>query len=87
MSTIKISDHKARVCECGSVNYALLHSQKIECNSCGEIIGCWFGFTILDDIKDSIINIESTDCTEEVMETMQCILEDLQLKGEFSNDH
>tara|TARA_R110002049_G_scaffold294788_1_gene481719 strand:+ start:752 stop:1168 length:417 start_codon:yes stop_codon:yes gene_type:complete len=32
-----MEDHMAKSCECGSVNFALLKSGKVECNKCGEI--------------------------------------------------
>lgn len=31
-----IEDHMALTCECGSVNFALLKSDGIECNACGN---------------------------------------------------
>ena len=31
-----IGDHKAITCDCGSVNFALLMSNGIECNQCGK---------------------------------------------------
>ena len=31
-----IADHKAFTCDCGSVNFALLMSDGIECNGCGK---------------------------------------------------
>ena len=31
MSIENINDHRAKVCECGSVNFALLKSKVIEC--------------------------------------------------------
>ena len=32
----RIEDHMALECDCGSVNFALLKSDGIECNSCGK---------------------------------------------------
>ena len=32
-----LEDHMAKSCECGSVNFALLKSGKVECNKCGDI--------------------------------------------------
>ena len=31
-----MADHKAYTCDCGSVNFALLMSDGIECNGCGK---------------------------------------------------
>lgn len=31
-----INDHRAYTCDCGSVNFALLASDGIECNQCGK---------------------------------------------------
>lgn len=31
-----LADHKALTCDCGSVNFALLMSDGIECNGCGK---------------------------------------------------
>lgn len=36
MSVHKINDHMALTCVCGSVNFALLRSNGIECNLCGK---------------------------------------------------
>lgn len=35
-SVHRLADHKAFTCECGSVNFALLMSDGIECNGCGK---------------------------------------------------
>lgn len=40
-----IHDHMAIACkECGSVNFALLRSGKIECNACGDNLHCTWKF-------------------------------------------
>lgn len=31
-----MADHKAYTCDCGSVNFALLMSDGVECNGCGK---------------------------------------------------
>lgn len=46
-----ISDHKAFLCECGSVSFALLMSGRIECDKCLSIYkGILWGFE--DDETD-----------------------------------
>jgi len=38
MSKIEsIDDHIALICKCGSANFAVLKSGKIECHSCGKV--------------------------------------------------
>ncbi len=37
MSVDNIEDHIAMACECGSVNFSLLKSNNVECNSCGSV--------------------------------------------------
>ena len=41
MSIEEIDNHKAKACKCGSVNYALLKSGLVECNSCGVREAHW----------------------------------------------
>lgn len=41
VSVTNIGDHKARVCDCGSVHYNLLESGAIECAGCHTKFGQW----------------------------------------------
>ncbi len=40
----RLDSHKAAMCACGSVNFALLKTSQIECNKCGTLTGAaWAG--------------------------------------------
>lgn len=53
-------DDYARVCECGSVNFAILKSSCIECNKCGKRIEktlCWTE----DELRDAFERIRENE--------------------------
>ena len=49
-----MDDHKALVCECGSVNFALLKSGKVECNQCGVSSASWLTTPISPDVEGDV---------------------------------
>lgn len=54
MSIEYMDDHKAKVCMCGSANFALLKSGLIECNLCQKITGDWTGpVKLIDRINEA----------------------------------